>query len=58
MNYAVLAQFQAYAEAMNPEPANWQWIGQHMSQRLFGITEKRAKAYATTHGGIASPLEH
>lgn len=58
MNYAVLAQFQAYAEAMNPEPTNWQWIGQHMSQRLFGITEKRAKAYAITHGGIASPLEH
>lgn len=58
MNYAVLAQFRAYAEAMNPEPANWQWIGPHMSQRLFGITEKRAKAYTTTHGGTATPLEH
>jgi hypothetical protein len=58
MNYAVLAQFRAYHEAMNPEPMNWQWIGQHMSQRMFGITEKRAKAYATLYGGTASPLEH
>jgi len=58
MNDAVLFAFRAYAEAMNSEPTNWQWIGPHISQRMFGITEKRAKAYAVTHGGVASPLEH
>lgn len=38
------------------EPANWQWIGQYMSQRMFGITEKRAKEYAAKHGGEAKQM--
>ena len=57
MNNAVLTQFRAIAEAMNTEPTDWQWIGQHMSQRMFGITETRAKAYAARHGGTAERMQ-
>jgi hypothetical protein len=57
MNDATLFAFRAIAAAMNTDPTDWQWIGPHMSQRMFGITEKRAKAYATTHGGIARRME-
>ena len=39
-----------------PEPQNWQWIGPYMSQRMFGITEKRAKEYAARHGGEAMKM--
>lgn len=39
------------------DPQNWQWIGQYMSQRMFGITEKRAKEYAARHGGVAQKME-
>lgn len=56
MNQAVLTHFQAIAEAMNTEPTNWQWIGPHMSQRMFGITKTRAEAYAARHGGTASEI--
>ena len=35
---------------------DWQWIGPHMSQRMFGITEKRAKEYAAKHGGKAEQM--
>ena len=34
----------------------WEWIGQHMSQRMFGITESRAKDYAAKHGGSARKM--
>jgi hypothetical protein len=57
MNTAQLQAFRAIAEAMQTEPTNWQWIGQHMSQRMFGITESRAKAYAERHGGVAKRME-
>lgn len=57
MNEATLQAFRAIAEAMNSEPTNWQWIGQHMSQRMFGITETRAKAYAERHGGVAERMK-
>lgn len=56
MKEAVLEHFREIAEAMNPEPANWQWIGQWMSQRHFGITQKKAEALAARHGGTASPM--
>lgn len=57
MNEATLSQFRAIAEAMNTtEPTNWQWIGPHMSQRMFGITEARARAYAERHGGYATKM--
>jgi hypothetical protein len=39
-----------------PEPQDWQWIGPHMSQRMFGITERRARNYAARHGGVASRI--
>ena len=38
-------------------PTDWQWIGPHMSQRMFGITEERARGYAESHGGTASKME-
>jgi hypothetical protein len=57
MNQATLFYFRAIAEAMNTEPTNWEWIGPHMSQRMFGITESRAKAYASRHGGVARQME-
>lgn len=58
MNYAQLSYFRQIADAMLPagEPADWQWIGPHMSQRMFGITERRAKAYAERHGGKAEKM--
>lgn len=58
MNDATLTHFRNIADAMRGnEPADWQWIGQYMSQRMFGITEKRAKEYAARHGGKASKME-
>lgn len=57
MNTAQLQAFRALHEAMQTEPTNWQWIGPHMSQRMFGITEIRAKAYAERHGGEAKEME-
>jgi hypothetical protein len=57
MTEASLLQFRALAEAMQTAPANWQWIGPHLSQRMFGITEQRALAYAARHGGEARLME-
>ena len=57
MNDAALAEFRRIAEAMAGAPTTWQWIGPHMSQRMFGITEARARAYAARHGGVASPMK-
>jgi len=56
MNTATLLAFRAIAESMQTEPTTWQWIGPHMSQRMFGITETRAKAYAARHGGVAREM--
>ena len=53
MNDATLNGFRMIAAAMESAPTNWQWVGPHMSQRMFGITEARAKAYAAKHGGEA-----
>jgi hypothetical protein len=57
MNDSTILAFRAIAEAMTSEPTDWQWIGPHMSQRMFGITEARAKAYAARHGGVARKME-
>ena len=57
MNDAVLSQFRSMHAAMHPEPHDWQWIGPHMSQRMFGLTAERAKAYAARHGGTARQME-
>jgi hypothetical protein len=56
MNVAQLQAFRDIAAAMQSEPTDWQWIGRHMSQRMFGITERRAKEYAERHGGTAEPM--
>ncbi len=54
MKLATLEAFRQIADDMaGPEPRDWQWIGRWESQRMFGITEKRAKAYAERHGGKA-----
>lgn len=54
MTDATLEIFRAYAVAMrNGEPHDWQWIGPFMSQRHFGISERRAREYAAKFGGEA-----
>lgn len=56
MTEAQLVAFRAIADVMNSDPTDWEWIGVHMSQRMFGITEQRAKAYAERHGGVARKM--
>jgi hypothetical protein len=51
-----LLYFRRLADAMQTEPTDWQWIGPHMSQRMFGITKTRAEAYAKRHGGDARQM--
>lgn len=53
MNEATLTGFRAIAEAMGIRDEGWEWIGEHLSQRMFGITEARAKEYAAKFGGVA-----
>lgn len=54
---ATLTYFRDLADAMRGSaPADWQWIGPHMSQRMFGLTRERAEAYAARHGGEARPM--
>jgi hypothetical protein len=57
MNNATLEAFRSIAAAMQSEPQEWQWIGKHMSQRMFGISEQRAKDYAQRFGGEAKQME-
>lgn len=54
---AQLQAFRQIADAMQSKPADWQWIGPHMSQRMFGITQERAEAFAARHGGEAKPMQ-
>lgn len=48
--------FRGIAASMLTEPATWQWIGEHMSQRQFGITERRAIELASKFGGEARAM--
>lgn len=57
MTDATLQAFRSLSDAMQTAPTTWQWIGPHMSQRMFGITEARAVAYAERHGGEARLME-
>jgi hypothetical protein len=52
-----LDYLRSLAAAMESAPTDWQWIGPHMSQRMFGITEQRARDYAKRHGGVAMKME-
>jgi hypothetical protein len=57
MNDAQLQAFRNIAAAMQGSaPENWEWVGRHMSQRMFGITEARAKEFAQRHGGVAREM--
>ena len=54
MTTATLQSFRDLHEAMQgSEPRDWQWIGPHASQRMFGITQARATEYAALYGGMA-----
>jgi glucuronate isomerase len=55
MNNATLDAFRKIADVMIGT-ADWQWVGPHMSQRMFGITRERAEAYAAAHGGRAEQM--
>jgi len=55
MTDATLKAFRDIAEIMIGQ-ADWQWVGPHMSQRMFGITRERAEDYAKAHGGKAEPM--
>lgn len=58
MTTATLEGFRMIADAMNGGvPQNWQWIGPHMSQRMFGISRERAEKYAAKHGGKAEEMK-
>lgn len=57
MSDTQLNAFRQLAESMlHGSKADWQWIGAYGSQRMFGITEVRAKDYARRFGGVAQPL--
>lgn len=57
MNDAALLAFRAIAAQMQAgTPQNWQWIGKHMSQRMFGISEERARKYVEIFGGEAKRM--
>lgn len=55
MTNANLEMFRTIAGQMIGK-ADWQWIGPHMSQRMFGITRERAEEYARRHGGTAQQM--
>ena len=50
---ATLTAFRNLADAMLGPDRDWEWIGPHPSQRMFGITRDRAEDYARRHGGVA-----
>ena len=56
MTHTQLQAFRNIAAQMAGSPTNWQWIGPHMSQRMFGITKERAKRYAIRFGGTAMQI--
>ena len=56
MTDATIQMFRTIAAEMIGK-ADWEWVGPHMSQRMFGITQERAEAYAKAHGGIAQKME-
>jgi len=56
MTNATLLAFREMAAAMQTQPTDWEWVGPHMSQRMFGITQERAEGYAKAHGGSARQM--
>ena len=37
--------------------ADWEWVGPHMSQRMFGITQERAEGYAKAQNALLTVYE-
>lgn len=58
MNEHVLNHFRQLAESMQTQPTDWEWVGEHISQRMFGITQERAEHYAKLYGGRAKKMDH
>lgn len=57
MTTETIEAFREIAAQMNPEPHDWQWIGQWESQRMFRITKARAEEYARRYGGEARRMD-
>ena len=59
MTTATLQAFRDIADQMigSESERRWEWIGAHMSQRMFGITQERAEEYARLYGGTARRME-
>jgi hypothetical protein len=59
LTYMTNTQLQAFREIAETMigKADWEWIGPHMSQRMFGITQERAEGYAKAHGGTAKKMD-
>lgn len=55
MNDSTLQTFRQIASDMGIGEGGWEWVGPHMSQRLFGISKERAESYAKRFGGLARP---
>ncbi len=53
MTGTTLEAFRSIAAAMTSAPTDWEWVGVHMSQRMFRITQERAEKYAAQFGGVA-----
>ena len=37
-------------------PTNWEWVAPHLSQRISGISEIRAKDLVARNGGMAGEM--
>ena len=57
MNEKTLEGFRMIAAAMAGAPTDWEWVGKFMSQRMFGITEQRAKDFEARYGGVARKMD-
>ena len=57
MTDKTLDAFRLIFDTMQTEPTDWQWVGQYLSQRHFGITKTRAEAFVARHGGVARKME-
>jgi hypothetical protein len=57
MTDATLQTFRDLAAVLlTGRAGDWQWIGPWSSQRMFGITEARARDYARRFGGEAKAM--
>ena len=59
MTDSTLQAFRGIADTMigPQQDRRWEWVGAHMSQRMFGITQERAERFARQFGGVARRME-